>query len=220
LNCQNATLAAHQFMGIINDVSSKCSKADADLLPLLDKYPSVTTVILSARWSLYAETQRAAAEKEGPSFLIDALSDPRTVENSRRVLANGLERTVSRLEARGMRVVIIGQVPEFPFDPSQCVIRSLWSGRTPDCSEPESYTQQRFAAAKAILEGVAARHRSAAYVDPEPAFCRQGMCRSVTSAGQLLYRDPDHLTVEGAQRMAPRLPQPVVLTSSVPGAVT
>ena len=49
LNCQNATLAAHQFMGIINDVSSKCSKADADLLPLLDKYPSVTTVILSNR---------------------------------------------------------------------------------------------------------------------------------------------------------------------------
>ena len=189
-----------------NMADEACRRANDAILAMIEATPGIETVVLAARWSLYAETVRAPTESADRSFLVDEVSSERSVGNSRRVLEAGLERTISALEARGVDVVLVGQVPEYPFDPARCAVRAWWTGHRPDCGQSLGAAEGRLAAAQAILGRVAARHASIAYFDPVPHLCEAGECRTLSASGMGLYRDQDHLSIRGAELLAPLLP--------------
>lgn len=179
-----------------------CRRANEGVMALLDRRPDIRTVVLAGRWSLYAETRRPAAEADERAFLIDAADDALTIENSRRVLAAGLARTLARLTASGHRILIVQQAPEFTADPGTCALQALWWKRPAACRELAAPVLARLAASRHIIDAAASGNPAVSVFDPLPHLCDAATCEAVRD-GVALYRDFDHLTRAGAERLAP-----------------
>lgn len=186
-------------------VDPKCRTANEKALAAIEAMPHLEVVVLAARWSLYAQTTRAVAESSETSNIADEAGVDLTIETSRATLERRLDTTISYLESRGIKVLIAGQVPEYEYDPGKCVIRALWSARKPVCDQPLAVATGRLSAANEILRRVIAKHQNAVLFDPVPHLCDARVCRAVTTDGQSLYHDFDHLTRRGSADLAPDL---------------
>ncbi len=154
----------------------------------------VTIVMLVARHAIRVELtgfhERELVGDIGHFELADGTRDPETV------FRRGLADTVGVLQARGIRVVFVDQVPELGFDPHACVSRPLgMASRTlATCSVPRADVVARQARYRAIVDAVAP---GVLRVDPLPLFCDAAQCTAVHD-GVLLYHDDDHLNARGA----------------------
>ena len=122
------------------------------------------------------------------------------VETSREVLARGLGRTVDAITALGIRVLLIGQPPEFFQDPNVCFVqRSMFGRDVNDCiRQPRQVADQRLHASKAILQDVATGRSATTYVGLDSILCDEQACRTWED-GQPLYGDRNHLNLYGAR---------------------
>lgn len=181
-----------------------CRAFNAQVLEFIAQEPGVQTVILSARWALYAHD---AGSTDADVFLIDDLSNVLSSENSQRVLRTRLQQTVAALRDAGKRVVIIGVTPEPGYNVPDCLARGAAFGQ---------------AACKVITRGDAARR--AEFVDdvlralgaqpgvdvffPADEMCDAAIC-PVEREGVPVYFDGTHITAATARSLAPlagRLP--------------
>ena len=110
----------------------------------------------------------------------------------------GLSQTLRRLDAVAAEVVVLGAPPR-AGNVQECVTRVSDPG---DCTEPVPEVWRSVRAA----EQAAARQARARYVDPEPWFCRNGLCPAVVGSTPV-YTDGRHLTAAYARRLAPYLGQ-------------
>lgn len=158
------------------------------------------TVILHARWPLYVEDDRHPSGSERPSvlaavgeaFAADATFNPKLVETA-------LAKLLDRLTSAGLRVVLVGPVPEQPFDVGQ----GLKAAVLHDMPMPSAATAQaaldRQAATVPLLAEVAAR-AGATLVSLTTEFC-SATCPSHDGL-TAFYRDNNHLTPAGATTLA------------------
>lgn len=109
-------------------------------------------------------------------------------------LAQGLEKTVSKLVAAGKKVVLLKDVPELSHDNAAYLgaIRSLQSGGAmvygPSLLDHEK-NQER---ASNFLEKIAQKY-NAHVIDPAKYLCIDGIC-IIANQNRSLYRDKHHLT--------------------------
>jgi len=162
---------------------------------------TVSYVLLSARWPLYVSGEHAAGEPGGPISLSrmtgnDTLSDPELVER-------WLRSFVQRLTAMGIKVIILGGVPEIGWDVPRTIALAEKRGENlPELPTLESLVP-RHAEADAIL-GKVAQSGDVAYVPLAPLLC-EPVCQVVADM-KPLYVDDDHLSRHGAQDvLGPRL---------------
>ena len=108
-------------------------------------------------------------------------------------LAEGLEKTVSKLVAAGKKVVLLKDVPELSHDNAAYLgaIRSLQSGGAmvygPSLLDHEK-NQER---ASKFLEKIALKY-NAHVIDPAKFLCIDGIC-IIANQNRSLYRDKHHL---------------------------
>jgi peptidoglycan/LPS O-acetylase OafA/YrhL len=183
------------------EASSSCSQNNSDVVELVQGHPELRTVVLVARWALAAETTRFGDEEGEPAFLADDKDDTASVANSRRVLAEGLERSVTAIrQARpGVRIILVGQVPEPGVGVAKCLARAIHLGRPrePCQSVSEAMVRERQAYADSVLRQVAARTGAELFMLSDQ-MCADGRCATVRG-DTILYRDDDHLTADGAR---------------------
>jgi len=109
-------------------------------------------------------------------------------------LAEGLEKTVSKLVAAGKKVVLLKDIPELSHDNAAYLgaIRSLRSGGAmvygPSLLDHEK-NQER---ASNFLEKIAQKY-NAHVIDPAKYLCIDGIC-IIANQNRSLYRDKHHLT--------------------------
>ncbi|HEX4046581.1 MAG TPA: acyltransferase family protein, partial [Elusimicrobiota bacterium] len=116
----------------------------------------------------------------------------------------GLTRAVDFLEARGKTVVIALDVPELGFDPASCVAGRPFAParRGPAaCFAPRAEVDARQEAFRRVLARLRSTHPRLRVFDPVPALCGAAGCSAVRD-GRLLYRDRNHLSVEGSRLVA------------------
>ena len=144
-----------------------CDEFKATLLQELKKDPRPKLVVIAARWSMYTET---STEFTGGRrvFLIDDQDKALDIETSREVLARALAKTVDTINELGIRVLLIGQVPEYFQDPNICFVeRSILRRDVSSCLEQSRrVADRRLYASKAILQDVA--DRQTCHDLPEP----------------------------------------------------
>jgi hypothetical protein len=111
---------------------------------------------------------------------------------------------IRQLENLGARVVVIGNNPDAPGDPIECLARHDDIAR---CSAPASR------AVPPIEEATVALGRAldalgsdldGRFLDPVPLICATGTCL-VDDGITIIYSDGNHLTGEFALRAAPAL---------------
>ena len=149
---------------------------------------------------MYAETMTGFAGGRRV-FLVDDENKQLDLETSRKVFSHALARTVEAINALGIRVLLIGQPPEFFQDPNVCVVERSISGRdVNDClRQPRQLADQRLHASKAILQSVARRRSATTYLSLDSILCDDKVCR--TSEGDKpLYEDKNSSRSVGSPR--------------------
>jgi hypothetical protein len=119
-----------------------------------------------------------------------------------------LEQVVARLRAVGLDVVLAQDVPVQPPTYAACVIRR--SAR--DCAMPRETADARTAGDDSALRRIAARYPGVVLWSPRDRLCPRQRCMAVID-GKLLYRNREHLTLDGSALLAPAF-APIVAGSS------
>ncbi|QRG05114.1 acyltransferase [Xanthobacter dioxanivorans] len=155
-------------------------------------------VVLVGRWALW--TSRAGAAF---TLVTDELpgGEARSKENSARVFAHMVERTVTELRGLGIQVILLGQSPEYALAPARCVAtREFYRS-----GDPEScFGQTRKEALRGvgpgneILAAAAARHAGVAAFLMADVFCRDETC-TAGDGKRFFYVDTDHLSRTGSR---------------------
>uniref|UniRef100_UPI001A1FFCD4 SGNH hydrolase domain-containing protein n=1 Tax=Vibrio cholerae TaxID=666 RepID=UPI001A1FFCD4 len=74
-------------------------------------------VFLAGRWAMYTETTRAVGEKGSRVYLGDETDYSESIDNSRRAIKEGLERTIRHLVEAGIKPILFEQAPSYSSNP-------------------------------------------------------------------------------------------------------
>ena len=198
-----------------------CEKFKSALWQELKREPRPSLVVIVARWSMYTETSTEFTRGRRV-FLIDDQGKALDIETSRKVLARSLGRTVDAITALGIRVLLIGQPPEFFQDPNICFVeRSILRRDVGDCLEQSrQVANERLRVSKEILQSVASGRSGATYVSLDSILCDGQTCRTWKD-GRPLYADKSHIDLTGARVIGKALAEmPSVTSLFVPQAST
>jgi peptidoglycan/LPS O-acetylase OafA/YrhL len=196
--------------------ANACTRLNAEILEELKVGPRPSLVVIAARWSMYAESMSGFAGGRRV-FLVDDENKQLDLETSRKVLFHALARTVDAINALGIRVLLIGQPPEYFQDPNICFAqRSILGRNVSDCfRQPRQVADKRLNASKAILQNVASGRSATTYVSLDSILCDKKTC--LTWQNGPLYEDRNHLNLYGARVVGKALAEmPTVETLFVP----
>ena len=118
-------------------------------------------VVLAHRWSVYLGTSFSLDGRKPP---FDVLASPDDVcarwRTRRRSCALAPEKTIEYLEARGITVVLLGEVPPFAVDPGRCLARAIKRKESLErCSRPLEDVRRVLAVADTLLADAAKGHQ-------------------------------------------------------------
>lgn len=177
--------------------------------------PGIETVFLGGRWVYHASGRelKDAADQVSSEMLV-LPERPESKDWGRaEVFEHALDDTLRTLTAAGKRVVFLHGVPELDFHARECIAwhpnRFISRTPRPSCATARALAEARMAEVRPLLGHVLARFPQVAQFDPVPLMCDAAACYGKRD-GLLLYRDDDHLSLEGsywlARRMEAQLP--------------
>lgn len=114
-----------------------------------------------------------------------------------------LEATISALQRAGKGVVLLGDVPRFTIDPSNCVFRSASQRLDRLCQLSIDDANKQREAYRPMLQQLS-REKGVAYVDIQSAVCEDRAC-SMVRGDTVIYRDKNHLNILGSQLVGRRI---------------
>lgn len=173
-----------------------CEALNQEALETLRTDPNVEVVFLSSRWPLYVEGIRMASE--GHRALTVSRDGAATLPGGNPAeVSAALQAVVQDLRAAGRQVVLLGTVPEMPWD----VMVRLQNAALFDAALPEdlpnlSTLESRLAQSNAILSELAEQMDGVIYVPLATMLCNPDC--SLSDAGHPRYSDNNHLTVQSA----------------------
>ena len=173
--------------------------------------PQTRVVILAARMPMYTATdEEYAATFDFVSAKHFASPDfPRA--SALEVYERSLRRDLTLLLQNDRDVVMVLPVPALDFSPRKCIrLRPVdeWlpAPVAGSCNMARARVEARQSASRQLIERVIAdiHDPHLHVVDPMQALCDTNYCHTVLD-GQLLYRDDNHLTNEGARLVWSRI---------------
>jgi peptidoglycan/LPS O-acetylase OafA/YrhL len=190
-----------------------CSHYNLEALNILKTNQHIRVVILAGFWQL--PLRGSTRGRGGDRWWLTSDSGNNhvipTLDASREILKDGLIATIQSLRQAGKHVFVIGDVPNFDFDPvsrfrteSIPARRALavWIG-APDAGgfayAPQELAPEAAIAASALKQAVAGFSSGVALVDLTPEICSATDKCSYRDGDRLLYFDSDHLTAFGAR---------------------
>lgn len=198
------------LLGIGTD--RKCIAMNDRKFSFLQSHPEITHVIVAARWSVYTKGRvvdfgPAESNEQLPSLMTrDGRWLPRFSPEAEQAFAAAITRTIAALKTTGKQIVIVYPIPETGYNIPTTLARIIAKGGDPaSFTRPVAYYDQRHRAVISVLDTLpygGNLHR----VQPRGLLCPAGKCL-VYADGMPLYYDDDHLSLEGARRLAPAIEQ-------------
>ena len=187
----------------------ECEAFNKKVLALLTESSAITTVVLAARWPVYASGAPFGVPEELPGTvgysLITGASNMPVPSTSIEVLEAALGNTVELLVRAGKKIVVVGSVPEMRFDVPACVARARMAFSADiECGLDHKAVGQRISKVNAAVNRSASRHQ-AVTVYPDRILCQHGYCDVEGPEGQVLYHDHNHLSTAGARYVFSKL---------------
>jgi hypothetical protein len=163
-------------------VSEDCLKNNRHAMErILATKPKI--VVMASRWASIED-----------AYLADDKAET-TREASRRTFAHAINETVLTLTHAGIKVVLMGQVPEMLSPPARCVA-PFKSPHWGNCGVvPRAEANQRQHYVNETLKSLAEDKR-VFFFNPFSGFCDNDYCYAIKDR-ELLYSDGDHLNREG-----------------------
>jgi peptidoglycan/LPS O-acetylase OafA/YrhL len=173
-----------------------CKKIISSALNYVSSNRDIKYVILVNRFStridssFFGSVEKDLATKPWKYVYSD---DKINTDNSEQAFLYGLKETLNLLQSKSKKVIIVHQIPELGFDPRNCLTRG---GYTPkkSCKIDESIVINRLKKSKNTIHTIASQYPNVIEYDPIRHFCFSGFCSPFNRAGQLMYRDDDHMS--------------------------
>ena len=115
-----------------------------------------------------------------------------------------LEAELRAIQGSGKRVFITDDNPIFPFDPVQCGVRKAPIVPIGECAIAEASLAPAYDAFRAGLDQIVADVPGVELLLTHRMLCDGELC-SMNRGTELLYRDPNHLNLNGTRYVAGRL---------------
>jgi peptidoglycan/LPS O-acetylase OafA/YrhL len=172
----------------------RCPPSIGAVFDFLLKAPNVRLLVLAARWS------RWELERHPDVLVSDAVQPGAGPDSYRRAIPAALARLVEAMTARGVRVLLLGEVPAFPQVPGRCVFRAAIRGDDPSgCSIVDAgVSAEVLAFGDGTIADLVRAYAGTHAFFPSAALCDDRVCRA-EAEGVLLYRDDQHLNPQGAR---------------------
>lgn len=128
-------------------------------------------------------------------------------ERKRHLYARSLDSFARKVGGRGGTLVLIGPFPRFLQRPAHSKLCAPeWFRRPPDdCamvqSRPLAEVRRDTAPILELQQKLAARQPRVLVFDPVPYLCEGEECRDRGAAGERLFRDNDHISLRGVDRL-------------------
>lgn len=181
--------------------SSKCESFKNQVWTEIELNKNINTVILAGRWP-FSMTGRTP--EDGGSFqfwLVDDESRHQSSEETIRVFERSLNRTLRRLSARGLKVIIIGSVPEPGFDVPHTVALARQNNLKPPRGIRRNTVEERAGIADSRIAELVAGKNDVRFISIWKYFCDEQWC-DIERNGVPLYYDDDHISYSGAITVA------------------
>jgi len=189
----------------VDDRRRVCADYQKAVLKFLDASPDLKLVVLASVWQNFTTVRTNGLSSLGPGKLIGFADIARS--------------TIGLLRERGIKVLVIGQVPHFDPFSMRCLTKAARNGtEASDCTEERGEIDSELAVSERAFKDIAARDPGVTYLDMDDILCTSTLC-SPFKDGVLIYRDGHHLNGIGSEYLSryAKLPQIAV---APPGAET
>jgi hypothetical protein len=158
-------------------------------------------VVVAARSDKYIES--AEYRLRDPSGRL--IAEP---AEKARLWEQGLERTLARLERAGVPVLLVHPVPSFAKTPQSCTTLGILTDGCSSSVSRESAGEQLYLA-RGVEDAAIVAVSNTSALDFEETLCGRDRC-STSRGDTILYRDGEHLSVDGALLLADGFYQAIV----------
>lgn len=166
------------------EIKTQCETQDE----IVSATPSLQYAILEAKWPRFDSGGRLI-DHFTKIAANDAVWAPR--------YRDGLDKRISFLESRGIKVFLFGPKPEIDYEPKYCFARPF-KQPVKNCQLTEAEVQDQQHELSLVMKYVLARHPTVTFFDPNPVFCREGICSLKTQDGLPMLRDKVHYSQYGS----------------------
>ncbi|MBY3193460.1 acyltransferase family protein [Rhizobium laguerreae] len=166
------------------EIKTQCETQDR----IISETPGLRYAILESKWPRFDSSGRLI-----DYFTKVPINDAAWAPRYR----DGLDKRISFLESRGIKVFLFGPKPEIDYEPKYCFARPF---RQPvkNCQMTETEVQEQQHELSLVLRDVLAKHPNVTFFDPNPAFCKNGTCSLKTQDGLPMLRDKVHYSQYGS----------------------
>jgi hypothetical protein len=168
----------------------KCELYQQTILKFLDRNPGLKLAILSWAWSRYPDEPKpnALAHEAG---LAGGHS-----------FASFAESTIALFRKRGIKVLVVGQVPHFTTFSLRCLMQAARNDtEETDCGLARADVDRVLRPFESAIERIDEADEGVSFLDMKTLLCTKELC-SAFKDEVLLYRDHTHLNAVGAEYLA------------------
>ena len=177
----------------------ECAAYQREASRFLDANPKLKLAIISGYWEKWLariETSDASNYNFRPKSAQD-------IRSSAPKFDEVLGKTLTDLKARGIKVLLIGQIPTYDQLPVRCLFSALDSGDDPGrCGVSAAAASDELAASNAALQRAAAAFDNVSLYLPAHDMCGTQSCSPVIN-GMMLYKNGGHVNRFGAEYLLP-----------------
>ncbi|MHC2573960.1 peptidoglycan/LPS O-acetylase OafA/YrhL [Rhizobium leguminosarum] len=155
---------------------------------IISETPSIRYAIIETKWPRFDSAGRLVDLFTGTAAY-DTPWAPR--------YRDGLDRRISLLESKGIKVFVFGPKPEIDYEPKYCFARPF-KEPAKDCQLPEAGVQEQQRELSAVLSDVLAKHPNVTLFDPNQLLCMDGLCSLKSPDGLPMLRDKVHYSQYGS----------------------
>ena len=185
---------------------SECESYQSAAKKFVDANTGLKVAVISGFWKKWLNRIESATADSGPVMRTAAAVDDRPVSPK---FDSVLSETVRVFTDRGIKVLLIGEVPSFPVAlPLRCLVSSIEHGTDTDaCGLPKAIAAANLRNSDAALLRVVQENARVTVSLPFDYICLKERCSPAVN-GTLLYRDQGHLNQMGALALRPYIAFP------------
>ena len=192
---------------IITADGTDCTNIIPAMFQVLDDNPEIELVVISY-FHGYPLDEWMAATHVSRGFSTDNMIVQSNLDESLgkiEAFYEGLRYAVDYLTSRGIKVILLIDIPELRYEPFDCLRFSI------SCISSRHEILQRQAVQREHFARLAAQFDGVYVFDPLPVFCDNNQECDIFSNGRVLYRDSHHLSFVGSSIYADHLRQWLLL---------
>ncbi len=194
-----------------------CAQMMNNTLDFVVRQESLRAVIISFRGQLYlsGKGNGAVGNEDKYNRILKLTSHPE-IADFREIFKISMQKTIKTLLEKNKKVIFILDMPELGFDPKTCVDTrplKLTNNIKSTCAVSRQEFEKRNHEYRELATSVLKEFPAVKIFDAASLLCDAKWCWAMKD-GKMMYRDDDHLSVEGSRYISSEL---VKLIEAEPG---